>query len=57
MAPKESKDKLTQGLNSLDDEGWELVAVELQPGPAATGAGRGGGGMTGWTIYVFKRSK
>jgi RNA polymerase sigma factor (sigma-70 family) len=51
LAPKGSVDRLTDGLNKLGEQGWELVAIEpdrqlsaraLPPGPAT---------------YIFKRRK
>jgi RNA polymerase sigma factor (sigma-70 family) len=48
LAPKGSKDQLTDGLNALGDQGWELVAIS--PGKS-TGLG---GTMS---TYVFKRPK
>jgi RNA polymerase sigma factor (sigma-70 family) len=59
LAPRASKDRLTDGLNALGDDGWELVAV--QPGvPVLGGATLGGGTLGGGptpTNYVFKRPK
>jgi hypothetical protein len=48
LAPKGSKDRLTDGLNMLGDQGWELVAVvpsgpSLEEGFGAPGAGPPGG--------------
>jgi hypothetical protein len=57
LAPRDSGDKLTEGLNALGEQGWELVAVQ----PGATVAGFGGPGtMTGGShpsIYLFKRAR
>jgi hypothetical protein len=48
LAPKGSQDKLTDGLDSLGDQGWELVAVApgfpelpVPGGLGLPGAGRG----------------
>jgi RNA polymerase sigma factor (sigma-70 family) len=50
LAPKGSKDKLTDGLNALGDQGWELVAISPGKSP--------GGGLGGTiSTYVFKRPK
>jgi RNA polymerase sigma factor (sigma-70 family) len=58
LAPPESKDKLTDGLNALGEQGWELVTVEPNAswglggggfggGNAGAGRGAGGGGFGG----------
>jgi hypothetical protein len=54
LAPKGSKDKLTDGLNALGDQGWDLVAIET--GRSLQGGLGGLGGGTSST-YVFKRPK
>jgi RNA polymerase sigma factor (sigma-70 family) len=52
LAAKGAKDRLTEGLNQLGDEGWELVAV--QPGaPSALGGSMG----SLPSVYLFKRPK
>ena len=43
LAPKESKNSLTDGLNKLGEEGWELAATEAQ------------GPIPGNFFYLFKR--
>jgi hypothetical protein len=44
LAPKGSQDKFTDGLDSLGDQGWELVAIApSQPEPGGLG-GLGGPG-------------
>jgi hypothetical protein len=53
LAPKGSKDKLTEGLNILGDQGWELVAV--QPGAVMSGFNGKIGSMP--STYLFKRAK
>jgi hypothetical protein len=47
LAGEDSKNKLTDGLNVLGSEGWELVAVE----PAAPGV------LGSTNTYLFKRRK
>jgi hypothetical protein len=51
LAPKGSNDRLTDGLNTLGDQGWELVAVE----PSAIVAAPYPGGTL--STYLFKRPK
>jgi hypothetical protein len=53
QAPRGSKHKLTEGMNTLGSEGWELVAVE----PGATVSKFGGGFGTFPSTYLFKRPK
>jgi len=63
LAPAGSQDKLTDGLNKLGDQGWELVTII----PGARGGairvniggpgGPGAGMMTPQLTYVFKRPK
>jgi hypothetical protein len=50
LAPKDSKDKRSDGLNKLGEKGWELVAVEPPPPPSQFG-------LPGPSTYVFKRTK
>jgi hypothetical protein len=70
LAPKGSKDSLTDGLNALGEQGWELVAVvpaTPEPGGILIKGGPGGPpgpGMPGGgapplkpTTYLFKRPK
>jgi hypothetical protein len=54
MAPKGSKDKLTDTLNQLGDEGWELVTIA-----SSTGSVFGGGNNNISTshTYAFKRQR
>jgi hypothetical protein len=47
LAPEKSTDKLTDGLNALGDQGWELVAI--QASTSATG-GFGGGAPGGGAL-------
>jgi RNA polymerase sigma factor (sigma-70 family) len=60
LAPEKSTDKLTDGLNALGDQGWELVAIQasmnstggfgggaLGAGGGFAGAAPGGGGIGG----------
>src|SRR5262249_1734373 len=55
LAPKGAKHKLTDDLNTLGSEGWDLVAVE--PG-AVVGSSRSFGGVGSLpSTYLFKRSK
>lgn len=53
QAPKGAKHKLTDGMNTLGSEGWELVAVE----PGAMVSGLSGGVGTLPSTYLFKRPK
>jgi RNA polymerase sigma factor (sigma-70 family) len=56
LAPEGSKDKLTDGLNTLGDQGWELAAVE--PGATVAGLGKTGGTSGSMpSTYLFKRPK
>ena len=71
LAPKGSQDKLTDGLNALGENGWELVTVaqgfpEMGGGMIMPGGRPGGPGGPGVlpapppvkpSTYVFKRPK
>jgi hypothetical protein len=70
LAPEGSQDKLTDGLNKLGDQGWELVTVfpgglggALRVnvggpgGPGGLPGGPGAGMMAPQLTYVFKRPK
>src|SRR5262249_55060781 len=46
LAPKGSEDTLTDGLNTLGEQGWELVAV-VPSTPEMLQIGGGGGGFGG----------
>jgi RNA polymerase sigma factor (sigma-70 family) len=50
LAPADSADKLTDGLNKLGEQGWELVAIE--PDRHVTPRG-----SAGPATYIFKRRK
>jgi hypothetical protein len=52
LAPKASPDKLTDGLNKLGQEGWELVAIESSPITFIAGIPN-----TEPPNYVFRRRK
>lgn len=59
LADKDSKSKLTDGLNVLGNEGWELAGIEPGPHGGTTGGFGGGTGTMGFgsmpSTYVFKR--
>jgi hypothetical protein len=70
LAPEGSPDKLTDGLNKLGDQGWELVTVVPggrggalrvnvggPGGPGGLPGGPGAGMMAPHLTYVFKRPK
>ena len=70
LAPAGSQDKLTDGMNTLGDKGWELVTVVPggrggairvnvggPGGPGGLPGGPGAGMMAPHLTYVFKRPK
>jgi RNA polymerase sigma factor (sigma-70 family) len=69
LAPQDSKNKLTDGLNVLGNDGWELVGIEPYvagfsgtsgstggTGGASTG-GSASGGFSRSSTYLFKRPR
>jgi RNA polymerase sigma factor (sigma-70 family) len=48
LAPKKSKDRLTDGLNTLGEQGWEFVALQAQTKMMQ---------MNKDSIYLFKRQR